>query len=328
MSEIYSEPAPKPKKDLAWGAACVMVSISVNVTIDKYGSQWNGWIVAMLWSLALIPCLIWLWHNERLLLTRGWIAGKFKQHPISYSIVLAMFGFIAWNAGYHLSTRQWKRPATEQTATTPKSPPLPARPSEKQIQGATVKPATAPTTKAKNARSPKLPVSLAPITVTASDRPAIITGGVKQGGDGGCQQNVIGGSNNINNCPPKEVTISDAQTEATIKRLKETGVTGSVEIDYEMSTENGPDLASKLKQILDANGITAAIGERAVTLSCGGAPMYAGISFCNVTDNNSQLANAIGRSLIESHVVDQPLRAVGSTNGQHGDLLIIFIRKP
>lgn len=164
------------------------------------------------------------------------------------------------------------------------------------------------------------------LKVASTPNEVVVQGPIDQSGEG-CQQKVIGGNNNVNNCAPTAFHLSDAQEEKAAKDLNQHPVIkGDVKIAYEWSTPDGQIGAEELQKLLSSANINSTVQSAGMFMEYFGAPAYPGLSFGNVTESNRSLADAIEKALTRTGAVTTPIKkdehAIGS------DLLYIMIRKP
>jgi hypothetical protein len=91
---------------------------------------------------------------------------------------------------------------------------------------------------------------------------------VKQGGDGGCQQNIIGGNGNTQNCVVPPFSVSKDQAATIAAYLKAANLQGQrdVMVDFEYSAPGGEDAAENLADAFDEAGVKATTGPGAMIL--------------------------------------------------------------
>jgi hypothetical protein len=77
----------KPKGDRLWLILSVLTGVAVDVTLNKYSSVLPGLVVLLVWAVPLVLLIVWGFRFEQ---RTGTIRGKFKQHPISYLLILIL----------------------------------------------------------------------------------------------------------------------------------------------------------------------------------------------------------------------------------------------
>lgn len=117
MPETLANPAPHRRRwprTFWWSAGCVLLSFATNETIQKFGSQWPGWIIVFLWILPLIPFGIWGIRHEWMIKHREQMRERFGRHPISYSLCALMFVYVGAQAAVHIFLANHRRPTQTQ----------------------------------------------------------------------------------------------------------------------------------------------------------------------------------------------------------------------
>ncbi len=96
MGESQLRSANRKPPYILWGSvALFMLNLAINATVNKYGSHWSDLVIVFLWILPIIPFAIWGYLHERTLMNRIWLISRFRNHPISISLVILLFLWIA-----------------------------------------------------------------------------------------------------------------------------------------------------------------------------------------------------------------------------------------
>lgn len=156
--------------------------------------------------------------------------------------------------------------------------------------------------------------------VTTVQAPVSMTGG-------DCTQNVVGGSNNVNNCTPKPFQVTASQGAQIAKSLRQyLGPTQPVTVAYTYDVPGGQEAAEALVEAIQDAGIITKIDAAQLYISCGGPRQIPGLSLLCVSSDDDPFVQAIERALLEANVIRSPISKVGRTIT--GPNLTIMIRKP
>ena len=151
-----------------------------------------------------------------------------------------------------------------------------------------------------------------------------------QSGESGCNQNVIGGSYNTNNCSPQPIRINDSQQQQIALYLAAIpSVHGqSVDIECETTVEDFQNVVRKLVGAMKAASIKTDVHISGM-LTVMDSVSYSGISLAGVWDGNRLLADSIDKSLQHAGVIDRPVKRL-NISGTPIDPppLAIIIRRP
>ena len=174
------------------------MEFSAAIWVQKYGASIPDPLIGFLFAAGAIPALIAAIRYERFIKAGGRIKHQIGEHPISFALLCLMLLVVSCSTAttFIRHSRQQARASQGQ----PEQKPQPSTPSSP------AKPSPMPTP------SPQASASKVPPTKVPSP-PITITGGVKQGGDRDCQQNIIGGNNNTNTCAPTPKVTASAQTQ-------------------------------------------------------------------------------------------------------------------
>jgi hypothetical protein len=150
---------------------------------------------------------------------------------------------------------------------------------------------------------PVIPAS----TPTAPQAPpqVSISGGVRQGGDGGCQQNIIVGNGNTQNCVLPPFSVSNEQAGIIAAHLKAANLQDQREVivDYEYSAVGGGRTAKTLVAAFNEGGVKATLGAGAGTIvACDHEFMPPGLSVDCVTPSDQSFLEVLGDALAAANL--------------------------
>ncbi len=158
--------------------------------------------------------------------------------------------------------------------------------------------------------------------------PITITGGVKQGGDGGCQQNIIGGSGNTQNCVLPPFTVSNEQAATIAAYLKAANLQDQrdVVVDYEYSAAGGVEAAKNLVAAFNEGGVKATVGAGAGTIvACDHELMAPGLSVDCVTPSDQPFLDVLADAFAATHLASLQNPIQGRRAPPGSTLPLIFV---
>ncbi len=181
------------------------------------------------------------------------------------------------------------------------------KPDEKKADGTKPEPSPTPS-KAGNAKKTKPAAKVR------------ISGGTKQGGNGDCQANAIGGNATVENCnsgPPPLLINESQQNQLTqsVKPFLDEFKEAKINISMHRATTETDLFGRNLDKAFEAAGYQTNTGD----VDFIGAALNRGVTI-RFGDKRQGIAEAVGNSLISSHVVDKVYRASGLSDD---DFLII-----
>jgi len=158
-----------------------------------------------------------------------------------------------------------------------------------------------------------------------------IGGNVTQGGDGGCQQNIIGGNGNTNQCAPEMPKISAAnETKLTndLGKIKPK-LQGAVSVYYDFTADGGTELAQQIQGAFAGTDVQAVLETPVLNFIVNG-PSYPGLSLANVNEENKPIADALDKLLKKNKIISVPLKRISqdSVRARGDNSLFVIIRKP
>jgi hypothetical protein len=120
---------------LWWSVGCVTLNFAIDATVNKYGSHWSDGVIVVLWLLPLIPFAIWIFLHERFLLQRKWIAENFKEHPISFLLIVVLFLVVGVSQTARIVSRFTRNAVVATTVPQPTASHAPAAAPQSQATG-------------------------------------------------------------------------------------------------------------------------------------------------------------------------------------------------
>ncbi len=281
-----------------------MIGVTVNLSLG-----------VTLLVAAFVLLAHWFWN----------LKGLETVKPVTRTNILWASGFVYFGLTLWQSYREYRKDHShpQSTAKAPSAPDAPVSVAQKPTVSAEPQPnpQTQPRRTEHGTKSPAKAEGAATQTTVAN-------GATQNSGDGGCTQNVIGGNNNVNNCTPRPVSISDAQAANLAKALSAKPLTGTAVVVYEMNVENGAELAGQIKGSLDSAGVVTRLGDPAMNI-IEYPHSYSGLSFDGVNDGNAAIADALEAALLEQHIITTQLkRNYHPPNGDGTDPILIYIKKP
>jgi hypothetical protein len=188
--EIAKQPTP-PKGNLWFIFGGPLLGIGNSLFVQKHGNDVPDAIIYGIYAVALLFLLIGVFRLEKFREAGGRIKDQLRIHRVSAALVCLVFLI----ALYSTASTLIKHHRGEQTSTAARSPPPPAAQPQKVIQTPSV--ATKIKDKKHSYRAKAAPNTTAPVVAVippanappitegqTAPSPIVVTGGVKQGGDG------------------------------------------------------------------------------------------------------------------------------------------------
>ena len=169
-------------------------------------------------------------------------------------------------------------------------------------------------------------------STTLPPPPISITGEIKQGGDGGCQQNIIGGNGNTQNCVVPPFSVSNEQVATIAAYLKAANLKDQrdVAVDYEYSAVGGAEAATNLVAAFNEGGVKAILGDGAVIRisTCNQRFIAPGLSVDCITPADQPFLDALAEAFAKTNLAStqNPIQGRRAPPGSTAPLLFM-IRK-
>jgi len=248
------------------------------------------------------------------------------SHPM-WSGLLTLSMLVALGFGFWMVLHPFAA-STKTAATVPALKPVPP---------SSATPAPSPTTPPPRSRkSPGDPivrshpaVSAPPSNAAPTTPPITITGGITQGGAGDCQQNIIGGYGNTQNCVVPPFTVSKDQAATIAAYLKATNLRcqREVMVDFEYAAPGGEDAAKNLAAAFNEAGVEATVGPGAMILvtPCNPRFIAPGLSVDCVTPSDQTFLEALGDALAAANLASAQNPIQGHRAPLGSTLPLIFV---
>ncbi len=211
---------PSPRGDVLWICCSTSAQVAVSVILNRYSAQMPFLAVI---GICVIPVLLLIAVIVRHERRRGRIRHNFLQHPISISLLILIFVPLFCYSTAVLLNKAKERPRQGTHTASPANIPVAQANPTRSVPPAT--PAISSAPKEPSKRSPVLKsqftqreaavsVSQSPISQSGNEnQQTTVQAPITQSNSGGCNQQVVEGNNNTNNCnePPRITASSQVQ---------------------------------------------------------------------------------------------------------------------